>query len=253
MKHPRPGSWLAAGYLTLILASGLARAQSQPQPLPTLYVLVDSSTEMPHAQISNDAVVDGLARDLGLQLGARLGRSVIFRALPRRRLADTLVAGAQADLLCHFMPAWLPGQLHWSQPFLPDAALLISTRPTPAPSSLAELADQPIGTISGFVYPELEAALGARFRREDAPNLQANLRKLGAGRMRHAVVGRSSLDYLMRHKKYPLMLQPPLLISSFKTQCALSTRSPVSLAELNAAITALQADGGLQRLLDRYR
>ncbi len=245
----KPSSLLAGLACVFILALGPATAQ----PAPLMHVLVDGSTEMPHAQIDGDRVTDGLARDLGLQLGERLGRSVNFHVLPRRRLASTLVAGVHADLLCNFMPAWLPGELHWSQPFLPDAMLVISTPPAPAPRSMADLAGQPIGTLNGFVYPEFEQALGARFRREDAPTLQANLRKLAAGRMRHAIIGRSTLDYVMRRNEYPLTLHPPLLITSFKTQCALSRHSSVKLGELNTAIATLQADGGLQRLLDRYR
>jgi polar amino acid transport system substrate-binding protein len=244
-----PSSVLAGLACAMALSWGTTHAQAAP----TLHVLVDGSTEMPQAQIAGDRVVDGLARDLGLQLGARLDRSVSFRVLPRRRLADTLVAGVQADLLCNFKPDWLPGELHWSQPFLPDAMLVISTTSAPAPRRMADLAGQPIGTINGFVYPEFDQALGARFRREDAPTLQANLRKLAAGRMGHAIVGRTTLDYVMRRNEYPLALHPPLLIASFKTQCALSRHSSVKLSELNTAIATLQADGSLQRLLDRYR
>lgn len=221
--------------------------------LPPLHVLIDTGTRMPQAEIVDDVVRSGLQRDLGLALAERLGREVSFRLLPRRRIADALLGGVQADLLCNYLPAWLPPGLLWSKAFLPDAELLLSSRRVAAPAGLAELSGRPIGTIGGFVYPQFEQVLGVRFRREDAPNAEANMRKLAAGRMDHAIIGRTTFDYLIRRDVEGLTIHPPLVVSSFKTHCALSPRSPVRLAELNAAITALEADGGLQGLLARYR
>lgn len=234
--------------LSLLLAVGCARAQPA-----LLHVLVDASTEMPQAQIAADRVTGGLAHDLALELGTRLSREVRFRVLPRRRVGEALLAGERADLLCNYLPAWLPAGLQWSQPFLPDAMLVISLRRASAPQGLADLADQTIGTIAGFVYPEFEQALGPRFRREDAPDAQANLRKLAAGRMDHAIIGRTSFEYLLRRDPAGPALHAPLVVSRFKTRCALAPRSGLKLAELNAAIAALESDGGLQRLLARYR
>jgi ABC-type amino acid transport substrate-binding protein len=234
--------------LFAMMLTGGARAQA-----PLLHVLVDASTEMPQAQIAADRVTGGLAHDLALALGERLGREVRFRVLPRRRVGEALLAGERADLLCNYLPPWLPAGLQWSQPFLPDAVLVISLRRGAAPQGLADLADQPIGTVAGFVYPEFEQALGPRFRREDAPNVQANLRKLAADRMAHAIIGRTSFEYLQRRDPTGPALHAPLLVSSYKTRCALSPRSDLKLAALNAAIAALEADGGLQRLLARYR
>ena len=233
--------------LPLLLAAAGARA------LPPLHVLIDASTEMPQAQIAGDRVSAGLAYDLALELGTRLRREPLLRVLPRRRIGEALLAGQQADLLCNYLPAWLPAGLQWIQPFLPDAMLLVSLRSQVAPRSLADLAGQPIGTVGGFVYPEFEQALGAEFRREDAPNAQANLRKLAAGRMDHAIIGRTTFEYLLRRDPAGLAVHPPLVVSSFRTRCALSPRSSLKLPELNAAIAALEADGGLQRLLARYR
>jgi len=238
-----------AGLLLLVMLLTRAPAHAQDK----LHVLLDNSTEMPQAQIVDGKVLDGLTRDLGLQLGTRLKREVVFRVLPRKRVAQALLAGVEADLLCNYLPEWLPKGLQWSQPFIPDAELVISAASAPEPMAIADLADRPVGTINGFVYPSFERKLGARFRREDAPDAQANLRKLRAGRMQHAIIGRTTFEYLVRRGDFALQLHRPLEISSYKTQCALSPGSQVSLGELNQAISALQADGSLQRVLGAYR
>ncbi|MDM4767812.1 transporter substrate-binding domain-containing protein [Pelomonas sp. SE-A7] len=242
------------GLLGLALA-GTSRAQppASAPALPVLHMLVDNTAEMPQALMEQERLVDGIHRDVGLALAVRLGREVRFRVLPRKRLADELVAGSQADIVCGYLPDWLPGALDWSRPFLPDEQLLLTSRVAPFPRQLEELKGQRIGTVLGFVYPELQQILGSSFVRDDAPDASANLRKLAVGRVRYAVAGRLQLDYQLRLGSYQLSLYRPQVISSYQSQCALSRRSTLTLAELNKAITALQADGGLQRILAKYR
>lgn len=244
-----PRGSLIAGLLAAMLLFVAAPVRAHER----LHVLLDSSTEMPQARIVGGKLVGGLSRDLGLQLGARLKRQVVFRVLPRKRVAAELIAGVDADVLCNYLPEWLPEGLLWSQAFLPDAELLISAITVPAPATLADLADQPVGTVNGFVYPNFERVLGAHFRREDAPDAQANLRKLRAGRMQHAIIGRTTFEYLARRGNLVLRLHKPLEVSSYKTQCALSPRSRISQSELDTAISGLLADGSLQRVLAAYR
>src|SRR5262245_36931965 len=99
-----------------------------------LYVVVDNAVQMPQALIREGRVVDGLQHDIALELGRRLRRTVRFRALPRRRVAQALAAGEQADLICTYLPAWLPGPLQWSRPFLDDGELLVTAARRPAPA-----------------------------------------------------------------------------------------------------------------------
>ncbi len=104
----------------------------------------------------------------------------------------------------------------------------------------------------GFVYEDLDASLGADFRREDAPDAQANLRKLAAGRFAHAAVTLRLLDHLRRTGRFQVPLHPPLLMRRYLTQCALRPSAPVSLAQLNRAIAHVQKDGSLRALYQRY-
>ena len=115
------------------------------------------------------------------------------------------------------------------------------------------MAGQPVGTVRGYVYPEMTDALRSGFMRNDAPDAVANLQKLALGRVQHALTGRRVLEYQQRTGNFKLALHPPLVVSEVLAQCALSPSSPVGLAALNAAIHGLVVEGELTRLLARYR
>ena len=242
---------------SLLLAAGpaalgptLALAQAQPAPLR---VLVDGSIEMPQALFDKGQPVDGLQVQLAQEIGRRLGRKVEFQVVPRRRVSQMLSDGRDADMICNYLPQWLPGPLQWSRAYLEDADLLVTVARRPAVQRLADIAGQPVGTVSGFLYPEVAATLGTGFVRDDAPNAIASLRKLALGRVDHALVGRVTFEYLVRRGDVPVDLHPPLVITRFKTACALAPRSTVRLPELDAALAAMQTDGTLRRLFDRFR
>lgn len=235
-----------------VLAALAPLACARAQPAAPLVMLVETSALMPQARIEGDRVVEGLHLDLGQALARRLGRSLVARPVPRKRLAEALQRG-EGDLLCDYQSEWLPGAFAWSRPFIPDQALLITAASAPAPTNLQALAGQPVGTVRGYVYPEMADALRAGFIRNDAPDALANLQRLSLGRVQHALTGRRVLEYQQRIGHFKLPLHPPLVVSDVLAQCALSPSSPVGLAALNAAIQGLVADGELQRLLGRYR
>jgi len=238
--------WLG-GVPALLLGTVVAAEPARP-----LVMLVETSALMPHARIEGDRVVEGLNLDLGQALARRLGRELVAKPVPRKRLAEALQRG-EADLLCDYQSDWLPGNFAWSRPFMPDQALLISAATAPAPAALTALAGQPVGTVRGYVYPEMTDALRAGFVRDDAPDVVANLQKLELGRVKHALTGRRVLEYQQRTGHFKLALHPPLVVSEVLAQCALSPSSPVGLAALNQAIQGLVSEGELNRLFARYR
>jgi polar amino acid transport system substrate-binding protein len=237
------------GGMAALLLCPLAGAE----PARPLVMLVETSALMPHARIEGDRVIEGLNLDIGQALARRLGRDLVARPTPRKRLAEALQRG-EGDLLCDYQSDWLPGAFAWSRPFLPDQALLISAAAVlPPPASLTALTGQPIGTVRGYVYPEMADALRSGFLRDDAPDAVANLQKLELGRIRHALTGRRVLEYQQRIGHFKLPLHPPLVVSEVLAQCALSPSSPVGLAALNTAIQGLVGEGELNRLMARYR
>jgi len=238
-KYLRMAGWLLAAPLALASPGKLV-------------ILLDDSTEMPLASLQGATLLAGIHLDLGQALASELGKQASFRVLPRKRISSSLQNG-DADLVCLYLPEWLPGPFRWSRPFLPNADLLVTRRDQPRPGSIAALAGQSIGTIHGFRYPELEARLGSNLVRDDAPNASSNLKKLEAGRTHHAAVNQLYLHYQQKLGQLPVALHPPLVLNSYRAGCALSRHSRISLPQLNRAIARLLHDNTVPRILAKYR
>ena len=240
---------LAGFMLTWSLA--LAAAAAAPPSPPSLVVLVDTGTEMPMAAFHDNQLVDGMHRDLGLALAASLGRQAVFLGLPRKRIGLALEQG-KGDLICMYIPAWLPGNFLWSQPFFPQREVVVTDTSVPRPAGLADLKGQAIATVLGYFHPELERLLGPGFVREDGPSSSANLRKMAVGRLHHVVTQQSMLDY---HQKtgQRLSVYPPMLVKSYQGQCAVSPRGQVSVETINKAIAHIVNGGEVARIMARYQ
>lgn len=185
-------------------------------------------------------------------LGERSNREVKFIIRPRKRLAKSLEDG-EGDILCGYIPSWLPGKFDWSNAFIEVTDVLVSERRTQAPRSISELAGLRIGTILGYSYPQVESILGNEFIRDDAQNATSNLRKLVAKRFDYAIVSEAALQHHLRLNNPPLSINPPLLILQFMAQCAVSKKGNIGVEELNKLIAKIQADGSLKKLMDDRR
>lgn len=224
----------------------IASAHADP-----LVVLVDTSTEMPLADIDGARLKGGIHYDLAQALARKLNRELVMQVLPRKRIPLALGSG-QGDLLCLYLPQWLPGQYQWTQAFFPQTELLVTALSRPEPRALSELADLPIGTVLGYRYPELETELGSRFKRADVTSNAINLRKLAAGRIHHVATIKIFYDYQL-HKGERLRVHPPLEIKQYLTRCALSPNSSVALADVDNAIVELINDGTINKILSNYQ
>lgn len=217
-----------------------------------LVILVPTATEMPMARFDRFTLVDGIHRDLGLALADATGRQPRFVAIPRKRIVETLQSG-KADVLCNSIPEWLDGQLSWTQPFLPMTEVVITDRAAERPHVLSDISGQPVGTILGYTYPELEGPLGKGFVREDSASTEANMRKLAAGRVRHIVTLKSFVDYRLKVGEPALLLHPPLPVRNYMGQCAVSPKGRVTVQELDRAVAKLVRDGTVAAIFARYR
>lgn len=236
----------------LLALFGLAGAGSlRGETTRPLVLLVDSATEWPMARLRGDELVGGMSLDLAQLLAARMGQPMQAIARPRRRLLQTLQSG-EADWVCGYLEPWLPGPLRWSKAFFEQDEFIVTRADHPAPQKLTDLAGQRIGTLLGFVYPELEQALGKRFVREDVASAEANLRKLSAHRLAHIAVSARVLVAAQREARFTTALHPPLLLRRYLTRCALREGAPVDLAQLDRAIDQIQRDGSLRALYRRY-
>lgn len=234
--------------ISLLVPALLAMTQATAAEL---VVLVDTSTEMPLADIDGARLRGGIHRDLAQALARKLNRQLVTQVLPRKRIAMALESG-QGDLLCLYLPQWLPGHYQWTQPFFPQTELLVTARTAPFPESLSDLRDRPIGTVLGYSYPELEVALGMHFRRADVTSNAINLRKLAVGRIAHVATIKIFYDYRLRQGD-KLPVHPPQTIKHYLTRCALSPNSSVTLEEVDAAIGELISEGSIARILSSYQ
>lgn len=184
---------------------------------------------------------------LALALGKQMGRQSTPVILPRKRMIGALETG-DADIMCSYIPAWANGAVDWSRPFIPTAEVLVSSSSVPAPRKLSDLKGKRIGTVLGFHYPELEQALGPDFVRDDAPSAKLSMKKWRAGRFDYFISTRILIDREQAGGELPKDYHL-LVIKENMAMCAVARQGNVSLAEVNAAIAAIDKSGELARLL----
>ncbi|HKW83558.1 MAG TPA: transporter substrate-binding domain-containing protein, partial [Burkholderiaceae bacterium] len=217
-----------------------------------VFATVDSNA-MPLAGYEDGQLRNGILKDVGNAIARQLGRTARFVTLPRNRVGTALVEG-QVDGNCYLLPAWMePAAVSWSRPLIPNQDLVVGRTDAAALRSAADLADEPIGTVLGYRYPELENGLGSRFRRDDAPDMISNLRKLAAGRVRYAIVDRLTLQYETRTTLRDFKPGPSLTLASFVASCVFSPKGKVPTAELQRSVDALLLDRTIDTILARYR
>lgn len=214
-----------------------------------LVVLVDRASDMPMADFASGSLVAGIHKELGVALAHNLGRQVRFVILPRKRIERALQNG-EADILCGYTPEWLHGDYLWSQTIFDAEEVLVSDTSVDAPRSIEDVRGQRVGTILGYAHPEMEKVLGKGFVRDDAPNMEINLEKLGRGRVHHILIAKGVLAYRQRLRASPLKLHPPLPVMSFPTRCAVSRKAHVTLPEIDTAIKQAHQDGTIANIVN---
>ena len=234
-----------------MLALLSAVATAAPATPGVVVFAVPTTSAMPTASFRDNDIEAGILKDLGLAIAARMQRTAQFVSLPRKRLDHALQTG-RVDGVCNFAPQWLDVQLNWSQPMIADENLLLISPQAPRPATLGDVAGKTLGLVLGFKYPELEAALGQSFVREDAPNTPINIKKLLAGRLQYMVVDKLSLDYYARANPQ-LKAYATLPIAAFNLRCGFSMASDIPFADVDKAIRLLVKSGELDRLLAVYR
>lgn len=237
-----------AGALLATMLAGTGAAQS----LPPLRFVAATNNTLPIAEFdAQEHLVGGIAKELAELIAAGLGRPISFVPLPARRVSAALAAG-EADAVCFVLPQWLQGDFRWTRGLIPEASLVASHADAPALKSLDQLSGQPLGTVLSYNYPHVEQALGKGLKRADVASMAANLRRLAAGRVRYALVEKTSLQYFLREQpNAPVRIA--WVIDRFDARCAFSQRSGVPFPEVASVLDQLVSDGSVERVLARYR
>lgn len=241
-----PPKLLLIGLLAALLPLRSAQAQ-----VDALRMIAPTNLAEPLVRFDDGQLRGGLLKDLGDALAQQLGLRPLYLSMPSKRVSEALASG-QGELVCYVMPGWIDGELGWSLPVIPNAEVVAARPEAPVLRTIDDLVGQRVGTVLGYRYTHLLAAGGGLpFLRFDAPDTRANLAKLAAGRMAYAVVDELALrDFQSRQPAAGLKLA--LVLSRYTAQCALARSSSLGLERLNQALQALQQDGRLARLLQRY-
>jgi ABC-type amino acid transport substrate-binding protein len=206
---------------------------------------------MPLARFENEVLAGGIIKDLGDAIAARMGLPVRYVSLPSARVSAGLNKGL-ADSLCYVLPEWMTGEFYWSKPVIEDAEMIVTRADVPVLKDFADLVGARVGTVIAYHYPEVQAALGAAFLRDDAQNMELNIRKIVAGRLKYAIVEKLPFDYAARRTPMP-SVRVDLVYAPFTARCAFSRQSTIPFAAFDKAVDELIANGTVARIMAAYK
>jgi ABC-type amino acid transport substrate-binding protein len=216
-----------------------------------LVMLAPLDQAMPIVRFQNGAISGGIVKDVGDVLAQRLGRNPVYLSAAVHDVTPALTSG-RADAMCYVLPFWIDGDYNWSTPLFPDAEMIAARSDMPRLRSLKGLRDQPVGTVQGYRYQRVALVLGTRFKRADAPNMDANIQQMIAGKVPYTMLSEATLNY--QHRVNPGMkVRGDLVFSAYKAQCAFSQKSAVPFDEISRVIDTLIKDGSIDQILARYR
>lgn len=242
----------------LVLAAllvSLAAVPTQAQSRLLIFAFGDHN-EAPYARIRQDRLEGGFLLELGQAIAHRLGREAAFRFVPRNRITAELAAGT-VDAYCLAAPQYYPGFTpdRFSRSLFTDDDVVILSNGVKGDATLDRLDGLRIGTVLGYLYPPAIEALfkAGRAERVDARNAETNLRKLGGGRVDAIIMPRLAwIDSIRREPALAGLARPEqITIARRDRTCLVSPASDLPMADLDAVLEALEADGTLPSLRDR--
>ncbi len=229
-------------FIALILCFAVPAAHAAAVPARELVVIHKTQIVAGIAPKSDEH----FQTSLGHALAEAMGRPVRFLGLPRKRLASALEAG-EGDIVCGYLPEWLPGAFDWSRGFIPVGDVVVSAPGVAPPHAIEDLRGKRVGTVLGFRYPDFDTVLGKDFVRDDGLSESRSLQKMLAGRFDHVITTRITVNNQIRSGALPRNVHV-LVTKDFLTMCAVSRHGHVTTADVNAAIDAIERNGTVDKL-----
>jgi ABC-type amino acid transport substrate-binding protein len=219
-----------------------------------LVFAVSSGSAMPMTRFEQGELTGGMLKGVGDALAGELRMTPRYLVVPRKRVTDPLFNGG-AHILCDLHPEWVPDKrLAWSQAIFTNQQIIATRKTLPPPARATALAGKPVGTILGYKYPELEAALGKDFVRDEAGSDDINLNKLLRGRFDYLATNAFYYDYQRKtHPEGKALNARTFRVVTFDTYCAIPKAGSLKLAKVDAAIAALHRRGTIQKIIQAYR
>lgn len=223
--------------------------------LPPLRFAIADSWTMPLIHLENNQPVEGIMFDLMNTLATDLQRRPEYHVMPRLRLQAAVERGS-VDVRCFVMPSWTTGpsgNFSWSPPLFLQRDWLIGDSRETAPTSLANLPSQVIGTVLGFHYPALQPQFDSgHFERDDARNQLQVLQKLQAGRYRYAVSSQLTLDWFNSQLPAEQRFQALTVLEEQHLGCMVRNDPSIPSQGLLKALGRMKQTGEIERIFKRY-
>lgn len=228
-------------------------AYSAAEERPLRFSIIESWA-MPLVKVENGEAVGGIIYDLQTRLAQKVGRQAEMMVLPRKRVQQMLVKG-EIDVRCYVNPNWLTESHHqyiWSVPFMVQRDMLVAR--TSRKMTLDNLHGELVGTVLGYVYPQLEPKFSSNdLRRDDARTQEIALLKLDAGRNNYAVSNELTLVWFNSGRTAEHKLVPLEELSSDLASCIVRDEPDVPTMALLRAMVQMSNDGEFEKILARYR
>lgn len=218
--------------------------------------VVSDTNPVPYAIFSAEgSLTGGISKQLIDEVAKMTASPVDYLTVPRARVENWIASG-KADLGCFINPAWVtaPKTLEWVGPLFFTAQYIVRRSDSKPNRQLSDLFHQRVGTIRGFVYPELEQAFAEELLvRDDAHSLESNLTRLAQGRLDAVMAVDLSYGYVMARQQFDTELTYDLMWTERPAvYCALSPKS-TKLAQLKQAFSHLQQQQFIEKIIQPYR
>lgn len=250
MPANRVGSFIRGAAAVLLMAAVRAEAAEPGE----LRVTWGDHNAPPAAVAEGGELVGGIVKDVCDALGARLGLRIRYVKLPRARIQHALSDG-EVDAWPYANPAWLSSVAGFTVPYFVERNVVYVAAARPfAVAGPASLAGKRLGTIRGYVYPEIQAQLDSgAIIRDDAGDHLINLRRLLLGRLDAVIASDAQAVYVAKRNGLEGSFVEAWSGSRNEVSMAVGPMSPVSPARIDAALKAMIADGTVARILAKYR
>ena len=206
----------------------------------------------------NGVVTSGLLHDLGLAIARQLKVELVPLSVSRNRM-ESAVRNGQVDMVCFWSPLWAesPETMRWTTGTLPQVERIVTRRGQMIAQPTAEYFDNKrIATQLGYRYGTLQPLFDSgRVRRVDETRVGLMFKSLDVGATDALVTSEDEIEgyFYTQPKSRQRFEISSFVFSKVTTQCAVSMKSPHTLAHIDSAINAIIQRGELARIAKSYR
>lgn len=244
-------------FFSLLVSFSCLQARAQtPVKLPELRMGSATSAPMPLADFVTDQgktqIVQGIYVDIARELAKELGTKIEVRAVPRVRISNELEKG-YLDFVCYYRPSWLKGDFLFLDDIFQTGDYIVWRAGAPPIKSLSQLEGVRLGTARGYAHPEIEVGLGKKFIRVEYESVDAVVKKMLLKDVDYIILNKLNYDYLSKTSLYAgKMAEKPLLITSFRTGCAISQKARMEPMRIRVGLENMLKKGTFKKILKSY-